>query len=118
MEMSTFGKISDRCILIIRNDSLLYERYFRDYDKGTPVASFSMAKSYCSALIGIAIAEGKIKSEDDLVVNYITELKGKRLGQSHHSSFTSNVLGGENSEKATILPLVVRLLFLLWKNFA
>lgn len=79
MEMSTFLEKSPTvAFLIIRNDSLLYERYFRDYDKGTPVASFSMAKSYCSALIGIAIAEGKIKSEDDLVVNYITELKGKK----------------------------------------
>ncbi|HRH66345.1 MAG TPA: serine hydrolase [Bacteroidia bacterium] len=64
--------------LVIRNDSLLYERYFRDYEAGSTVASFSMAKSYVSALVGIAIAEGKIKSEDDLVINYITELKGKK----------------------------------------
>jgi len=62
--------------LIIRNDSLLYERYFEGYSKESDVASFSVAKSYISALIGIAIDEGKIKSENDRVINYVAELKG------------------------------------------
>lgn len=61
--------------LIIRNDSLLFEHYYDGYEKGSTVASFSMAKSYVSALIGIAIDEGKIKSEDDKVIEYIPELK-------------------------------------------
>ena len=63
--------------LVIRNDSLLYEGYFNKYDTSSFVASFSMAKSYVSALIGIAIGEGKIKSEDDSVVTYLTELRNK-----------------------------------------
>ncbi len=63
--------------LVIRNDSILYENYFRKYNKASPVASFSMSKSYVSALTGIAIHEGFIKSENDLVTTYIPELKGK-----------------------------------------
>ena len=63
--------------LIIRNDSILYENYFRDYDAASPVASFSMSKSYVSALVGIAISEGLIKSENDFVTTYVPELKGK-----------------------------------------
>lgn len=63
--------------LIIRNDSLLYERYFDDYTESSIVASFSVAKSYTSALVGIAIGEGKIGSEEDLVIQYLPELKGK-----------------------------------------
>ncbi len=63
--------------LIIRNDSLLYERYFDGYTKESDVASFSVAKSYISALIGIAIGEGKIKSEDDKVIDYVEELRGQ-----------------------------------------
>ncbi|MBK6443816.1 MAG: serine hydrolase [Bacteroidetes bacterium] len=79
MDMKIFLEKSPTvAFLIIRNDTLMYEKYFRDYEAGTPVASFSMAKSYVSALIGIAIAEGKIKSEDEPVVNYLTELKGKK----------------------------------------
>jgi CubicO group peptidase (beta-lactamase class C family) len=56
---------------------LIYEKYQDDYDTSSVVASFSVAKSYVSALIGIAIGEGKIKSEDDPIVNYLPELKDK-----------------------------------------
>jgi CubicO group peptidase (beta-lactamase class C family) len=76
--MKTFLENSPTvAFLIIRNDSLLYERYQNDYDTASIVGSFSMAKSYVSALIGIAIGEGKIKSENDPVVNYLPELKDK-----------------------------------------
>lgn len=64
-------------VLIIRNDSLLFEHYYQGYDAGSTVASFSMAKSYTSALIGAAIAEGKIQSVNDPVTRYIPEWKGR-----------------------------------------
>lgn len=74
--MQTFLEESPTvAFLIIRNDTLLYERYFDGYEESSTVASFSMAKSYISALVGIAIQEGKIQSEDDLVIKYIPELK-------------------------------------------
>ncbi len=61
--------------MVIRNDSLLYERYFGSYTEDDIVASFSMAKSVTSILIGIAIDEGKILSVDEPVTKYIPELK-------------------------------------------
>lgn len=60
--------------LVIHQDSIRYERYLNKYDESSPVASFSMAKSYVSALMGIAIAEGHVKSVEDKVVDYIPEL--------------------------------------------
>ncbi|MCD4736379.1 MAG: beta-lactamase family protein [Bacteroidales bacterium] len=60
--------------LVIRNDSILFEEYFAGYDQASVVPSFSMSKSYISALIGIAIEEGYIKSVDDKVTNYVPEL--------------------------------------------
>lgn len=65
--------------LIIRNDSMLYENYFRRYTADSWVASFSMAKSYTSALLGIALEEGKVHSVDDSITTYLTELRGKGL---------------------------------------
>jgi len=65
--------------LIIRNDSILMERYYQQYDAGSTVASFSMAKSYTSALIGAALSDGFIKSVEEPITNYLTELK-KRKG--------------------------------------
>jgi CubicO group peptidase (beta-lactamase class C family) len=66
---------STLAFLVIRNDTILYETYFRDKDKNLIVPSFSMAKSFTSALIGCAIEDGLIKSVDEPVTNYIPELK-------------------------------------------
>jgi CubicO group peptidase (beta-lactamase class C family) len=61
--------------LVIRNDSILYEKYFNNYDSSDEVPSFSVAKSFVSALVGIAIDEGKIKSIKDPITNYLPELR-------------------------------------------
>jgi CubicO group peptidase (beta-lactamase class C family) len=67
--------------LVIHDDELLYEKYFNGYDERSLNTSFSMAKSFASALVGIAIDEGYIKSADEPITNYIPELleKDKRF---------------------------------------
>lgn len=86
--------------LIIRNDSLLFERYYQHYDAGSTVASFSMAKSYTSALIGAAIAEGAIKSVEEPITNYLTELKNRkgfeRITIKHLLQMTSGIKANES----------------------
>ena len=61
--------------LIIKNDTIQYEKYFNGYQTESIVPSFSMAKSVTSILIGCAIDEGLIKSVDEPITNYITELR-------------------------------------------
>src|SRR5918992_2003786 len=63
--------------LVIHDDKLLYERYFNGYDETSVNTSFSMAKSFASALVGIAINEGRIKSVDEPITNYIPDLLEK-----------------------------------------
>jgi CubicO group peptidase (beta-lactamase class C family) len=63
--------------LIIRNDTIVYERYNKGYTSNSFVSSFSMVKPFVSTLIGIAIDEGKIKSENDLIIDYLPEFKNK-----------------------------------------
>ena len=67
--------------LVIHDDKLLYEKYFNGYDERSLNTSFSMAKSFASALVGIAIDEGYIKSADEPITNYIPQLleKDKRF---------------------------------------
>jgi CubicO group peptidase (beta-lactamase class C family) len=60
--------------LVIHNDEVLYERYFDGHDETSLQTSFSMAKSFASALVGIAIGEGHIKSVNEPITNYIPEL--------------------------------------------
>ncbi len=67
--------------LIIKNDSLIYEKYFNDYEVDGIVPSFSVAKSVLSILIGCAIDDGYILSVDENMVKYIPELAGKGMNQ-------------------------------------
>jgi len=60
--------------LVVHDDKLLYERYFNGYDQRSVNTSFSMAKSFASALVGLAIDEGYIKSVDESITNYLPEL--------------------------------------------
>lgn len=65
--------------VIVRNDHIIYEKYFHGSNRRSLQLSFSMAKSFMSTLIGVAINEGKIHSVYDPVVSYIPELKGRGL---------------------------------------
>lgn len=63
-----------QAILIIRNDTILLEYYKGTTDADALHPSYSMAKSFTSALIGVAIREGHITSVNDKVKDYIPEL--------------------------------------------
>ena len=63
--------------LVIRNDSILYEQYFRGYNRSAISTIFSVSKSVTSLLTGIAIDEGYIESIHDPVTKYIPELAKK-----------------------------------------
>jgi len=52
----------------------LYENYFNGATQDSIVTSFSMAKSFTSALVGIAIDEGHIHSVADPITDYLPEL--------------------------------------------
>jgi CubicO group peptidase (beta-lactamase class C family) len=61
--------------LIIRNDTLIYEKYFKGYNKNSVIPSFSVSKSFISALVGIAVSEGTIRDIHQPVTDYIPEMK-------------------------------------------
>lgn len=62
-------------LLIIRHDSIYYEYYANGFTENDPHISWSMSKSVVSALFGIAISEGKIKSIEETVTDYLPEFK-------------------------------------------
>jgi len=61
--------------LVIQHDRLLFERYYNGYTRESICTSFSVAKSFVSALIGIALHERLIHSIDDPLCKYLPELK-------------------------------------------
>jgi CubicO group peptidase (beta-lactamase class C family) len=65
--------------IVVQDDVVIYE----SYPKGNPYPdgyhSFSVAKSYISALVGIAIDEDRIASINDPITKYLPELKARDL---------------------------------------
>lgn len=66
-----FGK--DNQLLIIHNDSVVYDQWTEPFYPGKNATVFSVSKSLTALLCGIAIDEGYIKSVDDPVTDYIPE---------------------------------------------
>jgi CubicO group peptidase (beta-lactamase class C family) len=63
-----------QAFLVIRDDELLYEKYYNGTERDSIVTSFSVAKSYVSTLVAIAVEERAIKSIDDSITTYLPEL--------------------------------------------
>jgi CubicO group peptidase (beta-lactamase class C family) len=71
---SILTETGTQAFLVIKDDAILYEGHFNGATSDSIVTSFSMAKSFTSALIGIAIDEGYITSVEDPITKYIPEL--------------------------------------------
>ncbi len=72
---SELTKLQSIAYLIIKDDSIRYEKYWDGYNADKLSASFSMAKTFVSILTGIALDEGKIKSLDEPVGDFLPEFK-------------------------------------------
>ena len=68
--------------LVIQDGVLRYERYFHGTQPTDLRTSFSAVKSVVSTLVGMAVAEGAIRSLDDPVTMYVPELldRDRRYG--------------------------------------
>ena len=60
-------------VLIIKDGKLVFEEYFYEYTKDTLQELRSATKSFFSALTGIAIEKGFIKSKNEKVLSYFPE---------------------------------------------
>jgi CubicO group peptidase (beta-lactamase class C family) len=83
-DLEAFLAASDTtAFLAVRGDTLLYEGYFNGAAHDTVQTSMSMAKSVLSALVGIAIGEGRIGSVDDPITRYVPGLaeRDRRFGR-------------------------------------
>ncbi len=65
---------SSVAFLLIRNDSVIAEKYWNSSDTAIS-GSFSMAKTITSILTGVALKEGKIKSLDQPVSDFLSDFK-------------------------------------------
>ena len=69
-------------LLVIKDGEIQFERYQYDRKPADRFVSHSMAKSIVSIAVGMALAEGKISSLDDLVSKYEPKLAGSAYGDT------------------------------------
>ncbi|MEH6491306.1 serine hydrolase domain-containing protein [Halopseudomonas sp.] len=63
-------------LIIVHKGKIRLEKYGLDFGPEGRWTSFSVAKSFTSTLVGAAIEDGYINSVDDMVSDYIPDLKG------------------------------------------
>jgi len=72
-----FERISEwenlQSILVIKDDKLILEKYYKNTDKYSAFNTYSITKSFTSALIGIAIKQKLIASETDKMITYFPD---------------------------------------------
>ncbi|WP_169927264.1 serine hydrolase domain-containing protein [Labilithrix luteola] len=101
------AKNETRAFLVLKNDRVVYERYFGDVNANTELPSFSMSKTVAALLVGCAIQDGIIASVDDPLVAYAPETRQKkgydRIKIEHLLRMTSGLDFGEESAAAAYL---------------
>jgi len=71
--IETMKNLKTVAFLVVKDGSIVHEEYWDGYNENSLSNSFSMAKSYVSALAGAAIKDGAIKSIEDAVGDYLPE---------------------------------------------
>jgi len=68
-------ELKTTAFIVIKDDSIRYEKYWNEGSDSTLSNSFSMAKSVVSLLVGFAIQDGYIKSVDQYVCEYLPDFE-------------------------------------------
>ncbi len=63
-----------QALIVIQDGEIRYENYFNDTQRDSIVTSFSVAKSFTSALIGRAVDDGYIRDVHEPITVYLPEL--------------------------------------------
>lgn len=75
------AELRTTAFLIVKDNRIIYEKYFTGHDKNSISNSFSVAKSIISILVGIALDEGSIRSLNAPVGDYLPEFSQGPAGQ-------------------------------------
>jgi CubicO group peptidase (beta-lactamase class C family) len=70
-----FDRSQTQALIVQRQGKVVYERYQADAKRGLNVNGMSMAKTIIAILVGVAIDDGLINSETDLISLYLPELR-------------------------------------------
>ncbi len=73
--LQEIGSFGTTAFVVIRNNKILHEEYWAGATDTTRSNSFSVAKSIVSLMIGCLVDEGKIKSLDQPITDFLPEFR-------------------------------------------
>jgi CubicO group peptidase (beta-lactamase class C family) len=73
---SLLGATHTSALLVLKDGAVRYEQYWLTGGRNVQWMSMSVAKSFTSALVGIALSDGSIKSLQDPIDRYVPKLAG------------------------------------------
>jgi CubicO group peptidase (beta-lactamase class C family) len=83
-------------VLIIKDGKLVFEEYFYEYNKDSLQELRSASKSFVSALTGIAIVKGFIKSKNETVLSYFPEYNFENISEAKKRITIENLLTSQS----------------------
>ena len=78
LDQIAFDDESTQALIITKNGKIVHEKYADGYDQKSPGTSWSVAKSFYAALVGISLENGEIESLDDPVAKYLPQFNDDR----------------------------------------
>ena len=87
MNRIAFEDSSTQALIVVKDGKLIHEKYADGFDKTSHGTSWSMAKSFYAALVGISLEKGEIESLDDPVSKYLPQ-----FGDDRRSITLRNIL--------------------------
>lgn len=99
--------------VLVRGGNIVFERYARDYHRNRKHLAWSVTKSFINALSGIAVLDGKIKTEDP-AVKFFPALTGdgkESIQVDHLLRMSSGLDWSEGYESSPLKSSVLAMLY-------
>lgn len=81
-------------LIVIKDNMLVHEQYWKDHDYSSLMNSFSMSKGFLSILVGCAIDDGILDSENELISSVFPQYKESEFGKNLTFSHLMTMQGG------------------------
>lgn len=104
--------------VLIRGGNLVYEHYARDFHKNRRHLIWSVTKSFANALVGMAVADGKMKI-DESASKYFPALTGggkEQIQIDHLLRMSSGLEWSEGYEASPLKSSVIAMLYTRGRN--
>ena len=106
------GPLRTDAVVVLQDGDLMFEAYDNGFDAGTPHLAWSVSKSVSSALLGVAVREGRVKL-DDSICTHLDAPKDKcgiqvvdLLRWSSGLDWTETYEGGASPQVSSVIAML------------